>query len=120
MKRGFYKYWMEAAMNKFNFSYSIFYSSMGRGTGAMLKNGTWTGGMGDILDERAEIGVLVGHKLVEWSGPLSYEWMVFVCHKPKLYFSPKAIFRPFTALMWTLFLLSIVLNVIFLKTLIIM
>lgn len=44
LKRGYYKYWLDEAMKKFNFTPDVFYSSSGGSTGVRLANGTWSGG----------------------------------------------------------------------------
>jgi len=111
--RGYYLLWLVEAMKKFNFTYEMFQSSLGGGTGIM-KNGTWKGTVGDVLYEEAEMGFMIGkihsrHKFVEWSAPLSYEWLIFACHKPRSFFSPKAIFWPFSPPVWTLCLISLAL-----------
>jgi len=119
---GSYKFWILEAMKKWNFSYDLFESSLDGGTG-IFKNGTWLGAVGDVLYEEAEMGFWVGkilsrHKFVEWSAPLSYEWMIFSCHKPKLFFSPKAIIKPFSSLVWMGSFLTVLLVAFFTKFLI--
>lgn len=111
-KRGFYKWWLDEAMLKFNFTYDISWASFGGGTGKLLKNGTWVGATGDIFYGKADCAFIVGeiysrHKFLGWSSSISYEWVIFVTHKPRISYSPMAIFWPFMPLVWGLFLVSL-------------
>ncbi|CAL8093028.1 unnamed protein product [Orchesella dallaii] len=111
-KRGYYKWWLDEAMRKFNFTYHIFPASFGGGTGKRLKNGTWVGATGDIFYGKADCSFIVGeiysrHKFLGWSSSISYEWIIFMTHTPRLSYSPKAVFWPFTPLMWLLFFVSL-------------
>lgn len=106
-KRGSYKLWLDEAMRKFNFTYDVFYSYGDRGTGQELSNGTWFGTVSDIMHDRADLGFATGqtthrNKHVGFSFPLSYEWLVFSTAQPKTSYSWKAIFWPFTPVMWGL------------------
>ncbi|CAL8072906.1 unnamed protein product [Orchesella dallaii] len=119
-RRGYYKWWLDEAIRKFNFSYNMFPSSFGGSTGKLLENGTWIGAVGDILYGKADWSFVVGHTyqrhpFIEWSGPLSYEWMVFLNHKPKTFYSPMAIFWPFTTSMWCMSFLAMILVVLAFK-----
>lgn len=119
-KRGYYKAWLDEAMTRFNFTYDLFPSSFGGGTGKVLSNGSWAGAVADILDGSADWAFVVGHiysrhKFLEWSAPLSYEQMVFLTHQPKTFISPKAIFWSFTPFLWALFVATILLVPLVLK-----
>ncbi|CAL8143870.1 unnamed protein product [Orchesella dallaii] len=119
-KRGFYKWWLDEAIIKFNFTYFMFWSSFEKATGKPLENGTWVGAAGDLLYDKADIAVIVGETYSRqpffgFSAVLSYEWFFFMTHIPRNYYSPKAIFWPFTPLMWGLFFLSLILMTLSLK-----
>ncbi|CAL8072904.1 unnamed protein product [Orchesella dallaii] len=116
-KRGFHKLWLDEAMKKFNFTYDIFVSSLGGGTGKQFDNGSWGGSVGDILYGKADIAYQIAHiynrhKFVEWASPFTYEAIIFIAHKPRTYFSPNAIFWPFTPTTWALFMLTLVASII--------
>lgn len=66
------------------------------------------------------MAVVVGHiynrhPFVEWSAPITYEWLVFSMHKPKTFFSSTVLFKPFPISVWIGFLVSVVLLVVTLK-----
>lgn len=118
--RGLYKVWLDVMIERFNFSIHLTLSSASGSTGKRLKNGTWVGSVGDILARRADMAAFNGHiynrhEYVDWSAPLTYEWMVFITHKPKSFFSPSAIYRPFPIILWIGFLISVFLICIVLK-----
>ncbi|OXA54043.1 Glutamate receptor ionotropic, delta-1 [Folsomia candida] len=107
-KRGYYVTWLEGAMKKLNFTYDMSLSSFDGGTGVQLKNGTWAGAVGDVYNEVAEIAFVIAHiysrnQYVEWSAPLSYEWIIFVCHSPEVIYSAEAIVWPLRFDSWILF-----------------
>jgi hypothetical protein len=111
-KRGAYKFWFDEAMARYNFTYSANYSYGDRGTGQLLKNGTWVGAMSDIIYGRADLGFSIGRTVhrnlhVGFSFPITYEWFIFVSAKPHTYYSWKAIFWPFGPLTWLCFLATI-------------
>lgn len=119
-KRGTYKPWLESAISKLNFTYDCFYSSFEGGTGIQFPNGSWVGAVADVRDGRADMAFFIAHiynrhKVVDWSVPLSYEWIVFVSHKPSYSYSPYAILWPFDVPVWLGFLLSIFLTAFALK-----
>ncbi|CAL8072909.1 unnamed protein product [Orchesella dallaii] len=118
--RGLYKVWLDVMMHRFNFTIDLFQSSLSGGTGKQLANGTWLGAVADVLNGDADMAIYIGHiynrhKFVEWSTPVTYEWMVFITHKPKTFFTPTAIFRPLTFNIWIGFFVSIAVTVLFLK-----
>lgn len=111
--RGLYKKWLDVMMERFNFTIELHSSSASGSTGKRLKNGTWIGSVGDILSGRADMASFNGHihnrhQFVDWSAPLTYEWMVFITHKQKSFFSPSAIYRPFPISLWVGFVASVV------------
>ncbi len=119
--RGFYKWYLAEVTKKFNFTFDLFRSSFGGGTGKRLDNGTWVGALGDILYGKADFSSMVGliysrHQYIGWSSALSYEWMVFATSTPKKSYSPKAIFWPFTLVMWSLFLITLFVVTVSLQT----
>lgn len=110
--RGLYKVWLEVMMERFNFTIDLFQSSLSGGTGKRLKNGTWLGAVKDILSGSADMAVFIGHiynrhEFVEWSAPLTYEWLAFITHKPRSGYSPASIFKPFPIILWIYFLASL-------------
>lgn len=112
--RGLYKVWLDVMMQSFNFTSHLFLSSLSGGTGKRLANGTWLGAVADVLSGKAEMVVYIGHiynrhEFVEWSTPLTYEWLVFITHKPQSFYSPSSIFRPFPITLWIGFFASLVL-----------
>lgn len=112
-KRGTYKPWLDTAMAKLNFTYDCFYSSYGGGTGIQFKNGSWVGAVADVRDNVADMAFFIAHiynrhTVVDWSAPLSNEWIVFVSHKPQFYYSTYAILWPFKLTVWVCFLVSII------------
>lgn len=111
--RGLYKMWLDVMMIKFNSSYIVFESSLSGGSGKQLPNGTWRGTVGDVMDGSADMGAFVGHTfnrhgIVGYSTTITYEWMFFITHKPWIYYSSTAIFRPLSAALWIGFSISVV------------
>lgn len=118
--RGFYKWYLDEVTKKFNFTFDLVRASFGGGTGKRLENGTWVGALGDVLYGKADFSTMVGliysrHQYIGWSSALSYEWMVFATSSPKKSYSPKAIFWPFTPIMWLLFLITLFIVTVSLK-----
>lgn len=95
----------------FNFTYSL-YTSPGGLTGIKLPNGTWNGIMGEILYDRADIGLSVAtsyerYQIVDATTSVFYAFLVLVSTKPKPKFEWQAIFYPFRPNCWLAFIFSI-------------
>ncbi|CAL8072913.1 unnamed protein product [Orchesella dallaii] len=112
-KRGLYKIWLDVMMERYNFSVDVCESSLSGGSGKQLPNGTWGGTVGDVMYGVADMGAFVGHtfsrdKLIGYSATITYEWMFFITHKPKTYYTSTAIFRPLSFVLWIGFFISLI------------
>lgn len=118
--RGLYHWYLEQSANSFNYTHQIFYTSNGGDTGTRLANGTWVGAVGDLLYGKCDISIMIAlvhsrHKFISWSPAFLYEWIIFVTHSPKIYYSPKGMLWVFTPELWMLFFLALVVIAVLLK-----
>lgn len=121
-RRGFMHSALEHLMVRFNFTGKYFPSMGGGGTGYRFPNGSWIGTVGDIVNGRAELAQTTGQILsrnavVGFSFPICYEWLTFTTGEPQRSYSPKAVFWPFSPLMWFFVTLSIFISFVALTTL---
>ncbi|CAL8103760.1 unnamed protein product [Orchesella dallaii] len=110
-KRGIFAYILNALTPHFNFTYKIFPSSNGD-TGKPLGNGSWSGVIGDILNERAHIGVSttyspVRYQSVSFTNAFEYIWVTFMVGQPQKSYSWKAMLWPFQKELWFSILISL-------------
>ncbi|CAL8144820.1 unnamed protein product [Orchesella dallaii] len=106
IRRGVMNFCFEHLMNKYNFTAKHFPSIGGGGTGFFIAtNKTWIGTVGDVLSGASEIGHTTGqiynrNKVVGFSSPIVYEWLIFTTGKPLPHFSWKSVHRPFKPEVW--------------------
>ncbi|CAG7831402.1 unnamed protein product [Allacma fusca] len=88
-----------------NFTYKVFPSSGGGGTGLQLPNGSWAGVVGDIYHDRADFGTGVGisyfrNPLITFLGYYEYISLVLVHGPTQKIFTWRTIFWPFKTASW--------------------
>lgn len=110
-KRGIYNFVILELMKRLNFTLEFFPSMSGGGTGFRFPNGTWIGIVGDLLSRNADLGQAAGQTLsrnevIEYSFPITYEWLTFTTGVPKPFYSWKAVYRPLSIQVWILLFLS--------------
>jgi len=89
----------------------LFPSAGGGGTGNLLPNKTWIGVVGDIVYQKADLGMICGltasrAKVVSFSFPVGSDRLLFMGHEPSVYFTWKAVYRPLTYLSWLFIIFS--------------
>lgn len=104
MQAGQNKQVIEYLFPRFNFSFTIF-TSTGDNTGRRLSNGTYNGVLGDILYDKADMGLCTSYNymrysLIGFTKGTQYVWGTFYVGPPKPLYSWKAIFSPFSYAMW--------------------
>jgi len=102
--RGVFNTVLQTLMTRFNFT-CHFFPSTGGGTGSQLKNGTWTGAVGDVASNVADLGHVVGHtwarnKVVGYIFPINYLWLTFTIAKPVPHYSWRAVYWPLGNYVW--------------------
>ncbi|CAG7825828.1 unnamed protein product [Allacma fusca] len=102
-----------------NFTYKLIPEAAG---GKKLKNGTWTGHVGNLLYGRAELAAITVSALnrlpyIDMCSPTEFSRITFCHGNPNPILSWKSIFWPFTALTWILFLNTGAATVVTLKIL---
>ncbi|CAL8098370.1 unnamed protein product [Orchesella dallaii] len=113
--RGIFGTAVEHVSAKYNFSCKFSPSIGGGGTGLKLENGTWVGAVGDVISGRADIGnavarIYIRNLHVGYTFPVCYAWLTFTTGLPQRRYSWKAIYWPFTPMMWLCIFLTVVLS----------
>ncbi|CAL8103754.1 unnamed protein product [Orchesella dallaii] len=111
IKRGIYKPVLEVLSSHFNFTYFIS-PSTGGDSGTHHPNGSWTGVMGDLYSNKADLGVgcvysLSRYPFASFSGGIRYVWLTFMVGQPKQSYSWKVMFWPFRFHLWISILVSL-------------
>ncbi|CAL8103837.1 unnamed protein product [Orchesella dallaii] len=111
-KRGVYKFVIESLITHYNFTLSVF-PSPGHGSGVQWKNGTWNGVMGQLLNGQADFGASTSPNpsrfpLTSYSTAMIYPFVSFTIGLPKLTYSWKAIYWPFTPELWLSIIVSLI------------
>lgn len=123
-KRGIYNLVILEIMKRLNFSLDFFPSTGWGGTGFRFPNGTWIGVVGDLLSKNAELGQAAGqtfsrNSVIDYSFPITYEWLTFTTGEPQRFYSWRAVYRPLSIGVWTFLFVSgafmTVMFVLFLK-----
>lgn len=119
LRRGLDKYLFSFLMQKFNFTSDVRVSSHGGSTGRFVK-GSWTGAIGDIYYNKADISTSIGmmsqrYRVVSYSTSYTYAAMTFVVASPRTRYTWKSVYRPLTYDSWVLLLLSIFISIIIVK-----
>lgn len=117
-KRGIFKSVLDTLIPYYNFTYKI--ASSDNGDTGKPVNGTWNGVVGEILYDRADIGVstsnnLARNKVVSFTTPFMYVWVTFMIGPPKKTYSWKAMFWPFKKELWLSVALSLIMVIMILK-----
>ena len=104
-KPGVHTKLIQLCQRKFNFTYELFPSIGGGGSGVKWPNGTWTGSMADILYGNAEFGMVTAQtlqrdELVSFSFPITYDWLTFATGRPRQINTWKKIFWPLSPTVW--------------------
>lgn len=102
---------------RLNFTCEYFPSMGGGGTGFRFPNGSWIGTVADVLYGNADFGQIGGliklrYETVDFTFPLTYEWLTFTTGQPTFFFSWKAIYRPLSFGSWTLVVVSFIVIII--------
>ncbi|CAL8072510.1 unnamed protein product [Orchesella dallaii] len=110
-KRGIYVAVTFELMRRLNFTCEFFPSVGGGGTGFRFPNGTWIGTVADVLYGNSELGQVGGQTFsrylaVDFTSPITYEWLTFTTGTPLPFFTWKAIYRPFSSSVWILLCIS--------------
>lgn len=118
-RRGSEKNLLDLLIQKFNFTSDLMPSSHGGGTGRLV-NGTWTGVIGDIFYERADLGTVTGLtdqrlRVVTFSESYTYGSLTFIVANPKRYYTWKSIYRPLSSYTWLLVGVSSLISVVVVK-----
>ncbi|CAL8103757.1 unnamed protein product [Orchesella dallaii] len=118
-KRGVYKFFIESLLTHFNYTFTVF-PSTGHGSGTQFSNGTWNGVVGDVLYGLADFGTSTSPNparfpLISYTTAMIYPFVSFIIGPPKITYSWKAIYWPFTPDMWIAILISLCLIVIVFK-----
>lgn len=105
--RGIYVMVTLELTKRLNFTCEFFPSVGGGGTGFRFSNGTWIGTVADVLYGNSELGQVGGQTLsryqtVDFTFPITYEWLTFTTGQPSSFFTWKAIFRPLSFKSWAL------------------
>ncbi|CAL8099085.1 unnamed protein product [Orchesella dallaii] len=105
-KRGIYSIVLNQLMLKYNFT-AEFFPSTGGGTGGKINKTHWTGTVGDVLGQKADIGHVTALTfsrsiVVDSTFPVSYEWLTFTTGQPRSFHSWKTVYWPFTPTVWHL------------------
>jgi hypothetical protein len=82
-KRGIYASVLKHIQKGLNFTAELSISSGGGGTGTKLANGTWVGIIGDLLNQRADIGFVAAVEVTRFEyfslcAPVNYAFLGFV------------------------------------------
>ncbi|CAG7817265.1 unnamed protein product, partial [Allacma fusca] len=104
-KQGPHTNLIQLCQQKMNFTYELFPSNGGGGSGVKWQNGTWTGSMADVLYGNAEFGMVTAQtlqrdELVSFSFPITYDWLTFATGHPKPIHTWKKPFWPFSINLW--------------------
>ncbi|CAL8104288.1 unnamed protein product [Orchesella dallaii] len=110
-KRGVYKFFIESLMTHFNYTFYVL-PSTGHGSGTQFSNGTWNGVVGDVLYDLADFGTsstpnAARFPLVTFATAMTYPFVSFIIGPPKITYSWKAIYWPFTPDLWFAIWLSL-------------
>ncbi|XP_021959708.1 glutamate receptor ionotropic, delta-1 [Folsomia candida] len=94
-------------MVKLNFTYNMFLSTGGGGTGLELPNGTWIGTVGDVVSGKADMAIMTGNtnkRNQQVSFTKSFfdvSYLHFITTNGVRIFSPATLLWSFDLLMWT-------------------
>ncbi|CAG7815216.1 unnamed protein product, partial [Allacma fusca] len=84
----------------------IYFPSTGAGTGLLLRNGTWTGGVGDLVNDRADASTIGWHhrrlQFMDFSTTLEFQSLSFLLNSPSQRYSWHSIFWPFSFELYSL------------------
>ncbi|CAL8109010.1 unnamed protein product [Orchesella dallaii] len=116
-KRGLLSIIHKEIRRKLNTTYEIFVCN-GFGvvpdghSGFPMKNGSWLGCMGDVMNHRAELAMVVTCDAnrfphVECGATVRFTYITFITRKPIKILSWKAIYKSFTTRMWTAIFITI-------------
>ncbi|CAG7725863.1 unnamed protein product, partial [Allacma fusca] len=105
LERGVYKFVLLELEKRLNFTTLAFPSIGGGGSGNLLKNGSWNGAMGDVIDGRADIGFCAGqnwlrYQYTDMAGAMEFMVLSFARGKPLPEFTWKAALLPFSLEVW--------------------
>lgn len=103
---------LKSISHHYNFTYSLYVSPL---TGTKLPNGTWNGIMGEVLYDRADIGLSVAtsydrYQIIDVTTAVFYAFLVLVSTKPTPTFEWQAVFYPFKPNCWLAFIASIIMT----------
>ena len=104
-ERGLQLVLLNMLRDELNFTYKVFPSTGGGGTGLQTANGSWEGVVGDIYHDRADLGFGVGislqrSKLIDFVGYYEYISLAFTHGPQQRIFTWRAIFWPFSPEAW--------------------
>jgi hypothetical protein len=107
-KRGIYIFALKEIMTRLNLTGKFFPSFPNGESGLRLPNGTWLGGVGDVLAGRADIAPAIAqvyprNLFVDHTSALNYEWLTFTTgnqERADRFVSWTAIYRPLKRETW--------------------
>ncbi|CAL8135164.1 unnamed protein product [Orchesella dallaii] len=102
--RGVYAGMVDNLLAHLNFTFTVF-PSTGHGSGIRFPNGTWNGVMGDMLYDVADFGASSSNNygrypLVSFTNAIVYIYISFFMGPPRISYTWKAIYWPFTPELW--------------------
>lgn len=105
--RGVYVMVTMELSHRLNFTCEFFPSVGGGGTGYKYPNGTWIGTVADVFYGNSELGQVGGqtkgrYEAVDFTFPISYEWLTFTTGEPTPFYSWHGIYRPLSLDSWAM------------------
>ena len=112
---GIYYDLIHDSSKRFNYTFRVFGANSG-GSSGFKRDGKWYGAMGDVFLRRAHFAIGAGisdHRdtVIETAVPLEWNTRIFFVRSPPLKTSWKAIFWPFSIVVWVLIVLIAILIV---------
>ncbi|CAG7727715.1 unnamed protein product [Allacma fusca] len=102
---------VNSASSKLNFTFYLD-APMGKPTGSLLPNGTWTGLFGDVFYKKSDLAIVLAHTvdrngLIDFTTSFGAANLIFSTAFPKVSLKPEAIVYSYDYLVWSLIFVTI-------------